>query len=187
MRMSSNFNRQGTSWRWDSIINLQCLAITIKSGLLMTLDFHPRVLIKAVWTRPLQVLLQLTISNYLEVQTLLSKKLLISIRGQTTTIHHLRILTNNNQYNSSITHSLTLTQTLLTIKDPLLPSSRQRQIWIKVQTHSLCRAHLPNLGLLLPTMLSHSTLIHTFNSTNSICNNRLKLRFWIKTKQSRFL
>ena len=187
MKMSSNFNRQEISWRLGSIISPQCLAITIKSGRLMTWDSHLRALIKAVSTRPPQVLLLITIASYLKVQTLLSKRLLISIRGQTTTIHHLQILTNNNQYNSSITHSLTLTQTLLTIRDPPLRSSRQRQIWIKVQTHSLCRAHLPSLGLLLPTMLYPSTLIHTFNSTNSICNNRLKLRFWIKTKQLRFL
>ena len=187
MRMSSNFNRQETSWTWGSIISLQCLAIMIKSGRLMTLDFHLRASIKAVWTRTLQVLFLLTIGNFLKVQTLLSKRLLISIRGQTTTIHHLQILTSNSRCYINIMLSRTLTQTLLTIRDPLLHSSRQRQIWIKVQTHSLCRAHLPNLGLLLPTMLSHSTLIHTFNSTNSICNNRLKLRFWIKTKQSRFL
>jgi hypothetical protein len=149
----------------------------------MTLVFHLIALIKAVRTRPLQVLFLLTIGNYLKVQTLLSKRLLISIRGQTTTIHHLRILTNNNQYNSSITHSLTLTQTLLTIRDPPLPSSRQRQIWIKVQIHSLCRAHLPNLGSLLLITPYHSTLILTFNSTNNICNNSSKLKFWIKTKQ----
>ena len=143
----------------------------IKSGRLMTWDSHLRASIKAVWTRPLQVLLQLTIGNYLKVQTLLSKRLLISIRGQTTTIHHLRILTNNNQYNSSITHSLTLTQTLLTIRDPPLPSSRQRQIWIKVQIHSLCPAHLPNQGSLLLITPYHSTLIPTCNSTNNICNS----------------
>ncbi len=153
----------------------------------MTWDSPLRALIKAVWTRPLQVLLQLTIGNYLKVLTLLSKRLLISIRGQTTTIHHLQILTNNNQYKSSITHSLTLTQTLLTIRDPPLRSSRQRQIWIKVQTHSLCRAHLPNLGSLLHTTRYHSTLIPTSNSTNSICNSSSKLRFWIKTKQLRSL
>ena len=185
--MSSNFNRQETSWRLGSIISPQCLAITIKSGRLMTWDSHLRASIKAVLTRPPQALLLITIANYLKGQTLLSKRLLISIRGQTTTIHHLQILTSNNRWSSNIMLSRTLTQTLLTIRDPLLPSSRQRQIWIKVQTHSLCRAHLPNLGLLLPTMLCHSTLIHTFNSTNSICNNRLKLRFWIKTKQSKFL
>jgi len=185
--MSSNFNRRETSWRLGSIISPQCLAITIKSGRLMTWDSHLKALIKAVSTRPLQVFLLITIGNNLKGQTLLSKRLLISIRGQTTTIHHLQILTSNNRCNSNIMLSQTLTRTLLTIRDPLLHSSRQRQIWIKVQTHSLCRAHLPSLGLHLPTMLSHSTLIHTFNSTNSICNNRLKLRFWIKTKQSRFL
>ena len=128
MKMSSNFNRQEISWRLGSIISPQCLAITIKSGLLMTMDSHLRALIKAVSTRPPQALLLKTIGNNLKGQTLLSKRLLISIRGQTTTIHHLRILTNNNQYNSSITHSLTPILTLLAIRDPPLPSSRQRQI-----------------------------------------------------------
>ena len=128
MKMSSNFNRQEISWRLGSIISPQCLAITIKSGLLMTWDSHLRALIKAVSTRPPQALLPITIANYLKVQTLLSKRLLISIRGQITTIHHLQILTSNNRCNSSTMLSQTLTRTLLTIRDPLLPSSRQRQI-----------------------------------------------------------
>ena len=71
MKMSSNFNRLETSWKLGSIISPQCLAITIKSGLLMTMDSHLRALIKAVLTRPLQVLLLITIPNYLKGQTLL--------------------------------------------------------------------------------------------------------------------
>ena len=129
MKVSSKCNRQGTLWRSDSIISHQCLAITIKSGLLMTWDSHLRASIKAVSTRLLQVPLQLTIIIYLkEGQTLHSKRLLISIREHTTTTHHHQTLTSNNLYNSSIMHSPILTQTLLTIKDRPLPISHQRPI-----------------------------------------------------------
>ena len=186
--MSSKYNRQGTLWRSDSIISHQYLAITIKSGLLMTWDFHLRASIKAVSTRLLQVPLLLTIVIYLkEGQTLHSKRLLISIREHTTTSRHHQMQTSNNLYNSSIMHSPILTQTLLTIKDHPLPSSHQRPIWTRVQTRSLYRAHLLNLGSLQPIMLSHSILILTFNSTSNICNSSHQLKFWIKTKQLRSL
>lgn len=181
-------NRQGKSWRSGSIISHRCSVIMIKSGLLMTWDSPLRVSIKAVSTRLLQVLLQLTIANYLKGdQTLHLKRLLISIRGHTTTTRHHQTLISNNLYNSSIMHSLILTQTLLTIKDLPLPSSHQRPIWTKVQIPSLYRALLPNQESLSPIMLSHSILILTFNNTNSICNSSLQLKFWIKIKQLRSL
>lgn len=181
-------NRQGKSWRSGSIISHRCSAITIKSGLLMTWDSHLRVSIKAVSTSLLQVFLQSTIVNYLKGdQTLRLKRLLISIRGHTTTTRHHQTLISNSHYNSSIMHSPILTQTLLTIKDLPLPSSHQRPIWTRVQTPSLCRAHLLYQGSLPPIMLYHSILILTFNSTNSICNSSHQLKFWIKTKQLRSL
>ena len=186
--MSSKCNRQGTLWRSDSIISHQCLAITIKSGLLMTWDFHLRASIKAVSTRLLQVPLQLTIVIYLkEGQTLHSKRLLISIRGHTTTTRHHQTLISSSLYTSSIMHSPILTQTLLTIKDRHLPSSHQRPIWTRAQTLSLYRPLLPNPGSLQPIMLSLSILILTFNSTNSKCNSSFQLKFWTKTKQLKSL
>ena len=185
--MSSKCNKQETSWRSGSIISHPCLAITIKSGLLMTWDSHLRASIKAVLTRLLQVPLQSTIVIYLKGdRTLHSKRLLILIREHTTTTRHHQTLISSNLYTSSIMHSPILTQTLLTIKDPPLPSNHQRPIWTRVQTLSLYRAHLPNPESLPPIMLSHSILILTFNSTNSIYSSSLQLKFWIKTKQLRY-